>query len=247
MELVSILRLLLRRRALVAISAVMAVAVGVLAVYEVSPSGLTSRTRVEGTGKASALIDTPKSLRVDTESENSETLPTRATLLAALVSSDAGRAAIAESAGLPADRIMVFGPPSAPPTATSPLSGRAFEAAGIVAVPYVVRLATDGAQPIVSIRATAPTGAAAGRLADAAAAALESVAASGEGPDPGPLVVEQLGPARTTEVTVGPRKAYAVVASLVTFVALCSLIVLVAGLAGRWRRRSADSAAPAAA
>ena len=246
MELVSILRVLSHRRILVAISGVMAVVVGVLAVYEASPDGLKSRRQVEGTASTAALIDTPKSLRVDSESEFTETLGTRATLLAALVTSEAGEAAVAKASGLPADRITIVGPPSAPPIATSPLSSRAAEAAGIVDVPYVVRLTTDGSEPIVAIRATAPGGADAGRLADATASALQSVAASGEGPDPGPLVVEQLGPARTSEVTAGPRKAYGVVATIVTFSALCSLIVIVAGLAGRWRRAGGRAAqAPA--
>src|SRR4051812_42369202 len=90
MELVAILRLLWRRRAVVAALAVVAVVVGLSAAYRIGPGGLESRQHDVGIGSVTALVDTPSSLVVDLGGDTGAdigTLSARANLLASLMTS----------------------------------------------------------------------------------------------------------------------------------------------------------------
>lgn len=235
MELVNILSVLLRHRLLVGAGACLGALIGLFALYSVSlsPPGLVSRQQTAGVAATRVLVDAPHSVSVNAESEQADTLPIRAILLADLMAADRARVAIARAAGVPVRDLLVTGPAVGPPPAVTPLAGRAAVAAATTSQPFSLRLTTDGQLPIIWIDASAPDAPRAQRLADAAAETLTEVAAGRAVPFPSGVVIEQLEPARSAPIVTGPRKAFALVASVVVFTLWCCALVLASSLRRR--------------
>jgi hypothetical protein len=235
MELVNILGVLVRHRLLVGAGACLGALIGLLTLYGVSlsPPGLVSRDQIGSTAVARVLVDAPRSVSVNAESEQAGTLAMRAMLLADLMSADPSRAAIARAAGVPARDLLVTGPAVGPPPAMTPLAGLAGVAAANTSRTSSLRLSSDGQLPIIWIDAVAPDPVRAKRLVDAAATTLAAVAASRGAPRPSGVVVKRLGPTGAAPVVRGPRKAFALVAAVVVFSLWCSALVLASSL--RWR------------
>ena len=116
------LRTLWRRRTLVALVAVFAVGVGYLLAFEASfpPK---SRSYTVGQARARILVDTPDSQVVEVAPKGTETLGTRASLLANLMVEGEVKASIAARAGLPPKRLIAFSQVGADPAAVSKLEG----------------------------------------------------------------------------------------------------------------------------
>ena len=162
----------------------------------------------------------------DLESEITDTLGTRAALLADLLSADDVRARIARGAGLKPDEVAVLTPVWGPPTIDIALPLSATEAASLAYEPYVLTVTSEGNIPIIALRATGRDPLRAAKVANAGIAAIDDLIAK-RSPGRPNIVVERLGPATAWTVSTGPKKAIAIAAAMVVFAVWCSAIVFV--------------------
>lgn len=245
---VRLLRELLRHRVLVAVTAVLAVAVGVLLAFRVSvsPPKLESRQYTIGVASASALVDTPSSQVVDLglkASAAGSTLPSRAALLASLLTASPLKEEIAKRAGIdprlliataPAAEVGASGQKAATPLATgatvSPKDRRA----------STIELQTDVTLPIITVNVTSQDPGRATRLANATVATLEqhvsTMAGQGGVPDDQRLLVKQLGQANAALATRGGSTMLAGGAGIMVFLLGCGAILGFSSMAREWRR-----------
>jgi hypothetical protein len=244
MEIVSILRVLRRHWLLVAAGAGLAGLVAIVLTFHatVLPPKLGSRQQTSAYATARVFISARTQPAFDLESQLTDTLGTRAALLADLLSTDAGRAKIARAAGLAPGQVGVVTPAMGPPLLALALPVSASEAA-TASEPYVLTVNADGKIPIISLGARGPDAIRAGRVVNAAAASIGDLIATRSSGRPD-IVVERLGPAVTRTIVNGPRKAIAAAAAVVIFSLWCFALVVVSGLSGRARRRRAAATAP---
>lgn len=252
MQLVSILRELLRSRLLVVAVALLALVVGLSVGYRIGfPPSLESRHYEVGIASATALVDTPSSHVADLGGKagtDVATLSARASLLASLVTSSPLKGEIARRAGVALDE-LIASPPATVGPAASPaphVSGASISASD----PRAHVLRTDvpalgsGAMPIITVDSQAPDERQAARLANEAVAVLkahvQTVATLDRVPPARRVALTQLGPARAATVTRGPRAIYGLLAALAVLVLGCAAILAVSRLSAAWRRASDD-------
>jgi hypothetical protein len=256
METVTILRILSRRRRLVACVCVLAVLAGTAVAYHISfPPSLAGRSYHVGVATSRVLIDTPSSQVVEVAPTGSDTLGARAGLIASLMVDGTVKAAIARRAGLRPDQFDGVSksaaestPADAPP---GPLSR--------VLTTRVVTNTNGDSLPIIEIEAQAPDRASAARLAGAAVTGLrdylDTKAAQQRIPGAKRLQVGGLGAPQARDVVRGPRRLYALLAAMFVFAAGCAAIVGASSIAGAWQESSeqevrddpAEGASPRAA
>jgi hypothetical protein len=235
------LRTLWRRRTLVALVAVFAVGVGYLLAFEASfpPK---SRSYTVGQARARILVDTPDSQVVEVAPKGTETLGTRASLLANLMVEGEVKASIAARAGLPPKRLIAFSQVGADPAAVSKLEGVSGPnlhslMTSVVTNPDLVEL------PMIEVDTQAPTPQEAIVLArasiDGLRGYLSSRAASEQVPDWRRLQVRSLGNPQGSESKRGTGKLTAFGASLFLFLLGCGAILIATALARDWRAASA--------
>ncbi len=247
MESVGILRVLWRRRALVALGCLLALAVGILALYRVSlaPPGLERRAVPAGTATQRVLVDTPKSLIAAARPEGVTSIVTRAAVLGNLLASDEARAAMARETGLAPEEIDVTGPGTEAAAVPTPLAEAAIETAR-PQQPYAITVSQpDSSLPILTVYVTAPSPGEGRELAGAASAALSS--AVGRGPVGGEnLRVQPVGRIQVASRMVGPGTSKAAIAAILLFVLWCVLVLLLDAIQARpvepGRRRVASGA-----
>jgi hypothetical protein len=246
MEIVAILRLLRRHRVYVAAGLLAATMLGLVLTYHVSlmPPRLGSRQQVSGVATARVIIAARNQPAFDLKSQLTETLGTRATLLADLLSTDPVQGRIARTAGLEPGQVAVVTPAMGPPPLAIALALSATEAAATPREPYLLTVTTQGQIPIISLRAAGPDAVRAARVANAATETIGALIASRSAGRPD-IVVERLGPALARTVVQGPRRAIAAGATLLVLGLWCTGIVIVAGLARRLRQRLPPSPVPA--
>jgi hypothetical protein len=242
MEFVTILRELWRRRYLVALGALLAIGIGLATAYRVSatPPKLESRQYHVGAASARMLIDTPDSQVVDIDPKGADSLGVRANLLANLMASGPVKAIIAEHAGLRPEQLVSIAPSmtdgSQVPTL---LSKRAAESAHNPGA-YILTVRAGELLPIIDIEAQAPNAEQAARLADSATTGLrdylKSTAAAQNVPNARQVVVSTLGAAQAADVVRGPRRLFAIIAMLFTFLFVCAIVVVVSGIARGWHQ-----------
>jgi len=241
MELITILRELWHRRALVIVVAVIALTAGLLFAFQVSlaPPSLKSRQYTIGLASAQLLIDTPDSVVADLRPAGADALSARTGLLANVIASDTVRTAIARDAGVPVDRLAIITPSAGTTAAGTLLSTRATQAAN-GPTGYLLNIRADPTLPIIQISAQAPTVRKAAQLAGAATIGLrqyiDDVAATQRIPDRRRFVVTTLGAAKAEAATRGPRLLVALIVAIMTFVVGCAGIVIVSGIARGWRQ-----------
>jgi hypothetical protein len=237
-EFVGILRALRRRRVLVVLGALVALAAGAFATHRVSlvPPELQSRETDSGLASVRLLVDTPRSLVATARAIGDDTISTRAALLSSLVGSDEVRVEIAREAGLAGDELGVADSDFGAPHVATPLSRAALEVAR-PSEPNVVTMSVQDPQlPIISIQATASNPSTAARLVERVTVALESLVRPPEPVARRAVTIEQLGPARIGRVVMGPGRAKAVIAAVVIFGLWCAAVVVFDGAV---RRRAA--------
>lgn len=232
MEFIGILRVLWRRRLLVALGAAFAVLVGLALAFRVSllPPGVQSKAAPSTVASARVLISAPGDRAIDLESEVAETIALRAQLLADLLMTDEMHAALARDARLKPQQFAVLGPSAGPPPIQVTTAVLSADAARVQRERYVLELLTDGQDPIVSIRATGldPVGGA--RLVGAAAKGLEDIVARGRRVNGRSLSAQRLGPVTVRELPLESRKALALAAAMVIFACWCVAIVTLPAL-----------------
>lgn len=246
MEVVSFLHVLWRRRLLVVVGLVVALALGFVAGREPASSYGTATSRV--------LLDTPRSVTVENAPFGAETLPWRANLIVHLIGSEDAKRRLARELGIRPDRLAVVDVALSVPDVRASMPKAAAEAALPTGAPYVLTVSQRNLElPIVYVEADAPDRRRAARLAGAAADLMKAAA-----PPPGSVpdysyevaedmasakdprvlqgfVVEDFGPVRskTVEEDHGPVKAAGV--SLIVLALWCVGLVLAPAARSLWR------------
>lgn len=233
MDLIPILRELWRRRLVVALIALVALGVGWVVGFKPSfpPE---SRSYTIGVASARILVDTPQSQVVEVAPKGSETLGSRASVLANLMVDGELKDAIARRAGMDPKQLIAQTQASGGPQVVTPLGPRDRS------LTTAVLVNSDLAQlPIIKIETQAPTVGEAAKLADAAVAGLgeylDSKAGAEKVSSARRLRVSGLGPAQVHQGTRGPGKLMSIGAALLVFLAGCAVLLMLSALIRGWR------------
>jgi hypothetical protein len=236
---ITILRELWRHRLTVVLFALVAVSAGGIVAYRPSLPP-QSRGYHVGSGHLQILVDTPASQVVEIDPEGSDSLGSRAGLIASLMVEGEVKASIAKHAGLrPEQLVGVADTAIAPATVTDAQLRN--PKAHVIQTSVVTN--DEGAQlPIIGIETQAPDAKGAAMLANAAASGLkeylDSRAARESVPDARRLQVRELGVAQARDVARGPGHVLAAVAAVMIFGALCGTLLLLIGLVRGWHDAS---------
>lgn len=227
MELLPIFRLLSRRRLLITLGVLCAIAV------LVGLGGTKSATRSEAVAWTSVALDTPKSQLVDVAPTGADTLPWRASLLTHLMATSSSTQQLARQLGVRPDEVMVADLNLDVPLTETALALAASKAATSTVAPYVVTpFLTNNSLPVISIEAVGPDRAGAIRLAKAAVAVLQAQASS-RGSFKSliltnahvlklqPFVVDQLSPVREKMLSASKPPIMAIGAASFVFMVWC--------------------------
>jgi len=231
---ISILKELWKRKLLVALVFVLAVAAAVLAVYQVSltPPGLSKHSEMAATGSSEVLIDSARS-PIAGSKRNVEGLATRAAVFSRLMASGDVVKEIAKEVGVRPWEIQVTGP--------QPYPG---EAPGIAEagerLPYGLTYTQIGQLPIISISSRAPTLHTARALAGAAPRSLERLVAEVQRKQQTPATerveIRTLGPAQVNLSDNGPGKKIAIAVFFGVLIIGIGLILGIPRFVAAWRR-----------
>jgi hypothetical protein len=251
---VTLLRQLLRHKVLLALALVAGIAVGIVMSYRVTlPFKLESRQYHVGIASARVLVDTPSSQIVDLGAPAVDKAPAvdigvlsaRANLLASLMTSSPIKDEIARAAGV-ADGTLLT-PTSASGGGAAPaLSGEDISESSPEAnvLRASVPVLASGSIPIIAVETQAPDPGTAAKIADQSVTVLrdqlDTLAGTEAIPADRRVTIRELGPARSTLQLRGPSRVIAVAAALFTFLAGCSLILLLAALINGWRSITAQ-------
>lgn len=248
MTLSSALGILRRRRLLVGVGLLIAIAVGLFVTYRVSlgvPPQFHSRQHTTGESTAQILIDTPVSQIATAKTPPDQiSLYTRANELADLVATAPVQQAIAHQAGITLPELAITPPPTSvvDPLVGTPLALQGKKVATSGQGAWQLHVTLDPTLPIVAFDATAPTPRGAERLSTAAISAVthlvNTTASDQRVPVGGRLVVRVVGPPAAAARLSGPTKALGMATSVVLFLAFCLAIVV---FEGRRRQRALSS------
>lgn len=241
MELVSAVRLLARRRLLVAAGVLAAALVGVLAsgVFAVGPFGGPELRSIVGYTRLQ--LDTPNSLLVDLRS-SSATIGTQTVLFADEMHKRPVHASIAAAAGIRANELTVVTATAAYPPRVSPLATTGASVAAIAYSPYVLTIKASTDLPVVGIEVAGPDIATVGRLAQAPVEVLQQLADARAPNAQARFTVRTLTPVSFTEEVVGGGRT--ILIGIGAFVALSILwgaaLVVGSGVMRLWRRPASE-------
>ena len=170
MELLAVARTLWRRRVLIAAGALVAALAAILTTHSIVsllPPKLASRQQVVGVAQSRLFVDTARSQITGATAPGADTIVTRASLAANLLTSPDAHRALARDAGVPVGSFEVIGPAAVTPTVNTELAQRTSLAAAAPRAPYALAIETDSVLPIVAIHVTGPDAGPARRLARA--------------------------------------------------------------------------------
>jgi hypothetical protein len=235
MELAQIIKILLDRKGLLLLVALVAVAAGFMTMFHVSPSGVAKRSYVYGSAQTQILIDSPRSSLLDLNQETGP-LATRAAVYAAFMRSNAITDAIAREMGVQPGQVVAQGPfttAGGTQNIPRPAEARSNEVRGET---DTYRLVFDAQQdlPIVTVYAQAPSGELAIKLADATVKAVRDYVGNEETsvnvPAAAKTSIRELGPATGGDVQAGEKPLLALMAMIAVFIGGCTLVVAITGL-----------------
>jgi hypothetical protein len=237
MDTVAILRSLRSKPRLVGGAALLAVLVGFLLTYKPSLPPEPRRHTV-GVAAARVLLDTPKSQVVEITPRGSETLPSRASLLANIMVEGRVKASIARQADLQPKQLLATTDSAMEPVSV-PAGAANNPNAHLLTTGVVIN--QDGVQlPIIKIEARAPTVTGAVKLADAAVMGLrdylESKAAAEQLSFARRLSVGALGGAQGSEEVRGPGPLIGLIVVIFVFLTGCGAILLGSALRRGWNQ-----------
>lgn len=251
MEFAKTLKILWKRRRLVALGAFVAAIAAMLSVYTVSlfPPGLHSRTNVFATATTQLLVDTPDSAFADLANEMTP-LETRASVFARFLATPAALELIARDAKLPLDSIEAEGPYdiNLPVVEQEPTADkRSSQILGEGAL-YRLRFENNPVLPIVAVFAQAPTKSEAVALANVVPRALRTYVQRIQARQGTPLerrvVIRKLGDATGGVVNAGANVQIAALVFLVVFGGWCMLLIPAQTLARGWRQAGGPGGPP---
>lgn len=198
------------------------------------------------------LIDTPESTTVDLRQStyDIEGLTNRALLVANAMASAAVRVDIARRAGIPVNSIRMTTPLNAEYPEGVAESGGPQGAEGLVpASPYRLDVQSNATVPLIDLNTEAPSADAAAKLADAAAAGLDSylskAAAEGATPSDARIKAVQLGRARALPASKGAGPVFTALVFVLVFAAAGATVLFLARVRRGWRAEHALGASPA--
>jgi hypothetical protein len=239
LNLILILRELWYRRVLVAIAFAAAVAISVLAIYQVSvsPPSLSKRVKVNAQGSIEILVDSARSPIADARRDLTG-LTARAGVFARYIAGGNVVGQIAKANDIPVKQIDVAGPEA--------LSGEVPGAAEPLQIhPYGIAITQSGELPILAVITRAPTVKEARGLAAAAPGAISRVVESIQRQQGTPLdkrvQFRVLGPAKAAPVDDALGKKVALALFFVLFAIFIALILAIPRFISAWR--STDPAA----
>lgn len=187
-----------------------------------------------GTATASVLVDTPKSQVIEVAPKGSDTLGSRANVLANLMIDGEIKASIAQQMGLPLRRLIATTQSGGITDPPPPLTRDSYAMSTSVAMTSeLVEL------PIIRVQTQAPNVGQAIKLANAAVAGLsqylDSKAFVETVPNAHRLRVRALGTAQGETSVKGPQLPMAVMSGLLVFLLGCGAILAFTALASGWR------------
>jgi hypothetical protein len=244
LNLIQILKELWRRRLLVCLAAILAVALSVFAVFDVSPSppSISKRTETEARGTISILVDSARSPLADAQRDLAP-LSGRAGVLASYMAGGNVISQIAKANEIRPDQIEVSGP--------TPMPG---QAPGVVEeppvrAPYGIEIVQQGELPVLSVATRAPSTKVAEGLAESASTAVRRVVhriqVEQEIPPKRRVQFRELGPAEASVVQEAQGKKMAAALFVFLFAAFVAAIVAVPRLITAWREHDAVAPPPA--
>jgi hypothetical protein len=241
METVTILRELWRRRLHVGLVAILAIFVGFALSYTFTLPPESRKYEV-GVANSRVLVDTPTSQVVEVAPKGSETLGSRASLIANLMVEGEVKATIARRAGLRPKKLVTA---SEFAIESGTVSGKTLKDPDVHLLTTRVVANPRGDQlPIIDVDAQAPTVAGAAKLADAAVTGLrdylDTKAAAEDASDARRLMVTPLGAPQARLAVRGPSRIIAVGAALFLLIGGCAVILVASALARGWREAEAS-------
>jgi len=205
--------------------------------FSLFPPGL-ERSSDNGRAATHVLVDTPRSTTIDLRQGtfDLEGLTNQALLVGNAMASPAVRERIARSTGVSVDAIRV----STPLNAERVESGGAQGVEGLPQVfPYRLDIQANPTVPLVDINTEAPTEDAAVKLADAAAAGLNSYLATIAGGDAAPadsrVDLVQLGRAQPVATSRGAGPLSTLLVFVLVFAAASATVLFVTRVRKGWR------------
>ena len=245
METLTVLRLLVRMRLLVAMGALVAVFGGAVATGTLGIGPFDGSSHLVWVATTEVQVDTRRPLATDAHA-SAATIQTQTVLLADYVTSDASRAAMAREVGVERAALTVTTPVIDSPLRQSPLVYRTTQAVIVSRTPYTVTANPAQLTPIMELVATGPDQETTVALSGAAAGALRSAAGADPGEAGGGLKIEELGPVRLDSFeTGGSGPLMGVALALFLFCLWCGAIVVVSGVVRAWRSSPAYQCTPA--
>jgi len=230
MELLSALRLLARRRLIVAVGVLLAIAAGAAGAGVVAVGPVGGPPTRSAIATAEIQIDSPRPLAADLRAA-SGTIEDQAIMLAERLAAEDTRAIVAQEAGVPLEDLAVVSSRTAIVGRHSAVARTAVDAASTPRSRYRLTVSSTTDAPIVSLLAAAPDEATAARVAEAAAPAIESVIAEAPETVRKRLIVRPLAPPKTKALVSGDRKPLlGAIAGLLTFVGWCWFAIVAGGL-----------------
>ena len=227
-----LLRTLWRRRALIGLGALLALALTLKLITSTGDGGAIATTEV--------LIDTPQHQLVDRTSAGVETLGWRAAVLAEMLGTESAKRRIARGVPVPSRMLTVVASELNVPTIDASLPGVASEAAASAVTPYVLTTRTDTVLSLIEIRAEAPDRERAARLARAAVSQLESGGVLGPQPHSRRFVVTPVAPISARAAPADPQVLRTFGLGGTVFCLWCAAIFLVPAGLDWWRRLGAE-------
>ena len=229
----------------VVISVAVALFAAVWSVEKISltPPSVSPRSLEMATATAHVIVDTPDSTMLDLRQDTYDMtgLVNRAVLLGNIIASTPVELRIAQQARVPAELLRIQAPLT-PHQASPPVnSATARHVTDIVKSTdeYRVEIDANPTVPMLDIYAQTPTAQSAAALANAAVdqlkAYLAGLATTQKTPAKDQLRVVQLGRATGTVINHGVELQVAALVFVLTFLASCATVVLVARVRAGWR------------
>ncbi|MDQ6819586.1 MAG: hypothetical protein M3076_04470 [Actinomycetota bacterium] len=249
MELLTVGRVLLRRRTSLAVGLILAAGVGAV-ISGVLPLNHSASARRDWEGLAIVLVDTKAPLVATATPYGAATITQRSVLLAAQMGSRGATAMIARQARVPVGQLAVTTPTFAPvdvngilPAGELPQQAALAAQAGALQ-PFIVNLVADYQNPVIAIGTAAPTAREARSLVEATIATLQSATA---GSAREPVNVESQGSAIVARSPGSSRSHHLLgLLALIGVVCLwCTGIVVFSGLARAWKAAGLPAASTA--
>jgi hypothetical protein len=255
---VTILRQLWRTRLLVAVGLALALFLGIVMAYRVTPGfppTFKSRQYEVGIASAAVLVDSRSSQVVDVGGgptrPNVDQLSIRARLLANLMATSPLKDEIAARAGVHSGWLIGHAPTEGGPISSRVPEGPSASISESDPRASVLRLYVNETLPIITADTRAPDAVTAARIASSAIVELQrylnAATAANRLPDDRTLVLSRLGPAKSGVETQGHGPLLGLLLFVFVFGLWCAAIIAGSGLARAWRQAAEDSAAEAAA